>query len=337
MSDVPPPIPPDPSVPPVAPVDASSTPAAEVSAAGRSPWGRYRTLPMWAQILIPVAIIAILIGLVALFTSGDGDESSPADTTVVGDSSMDDVLRGIIILGGIRGEATPATTAAETTAPATSEPTVSEAPDTTVAATAPEPTVTAAPTTTEATSTTESTESTVAATTEPSPTTTSAETGGLPSPDDFLAQWNSAAEGSDVPAITRDQISEIVDGPFAGAFLATLAPDIDDPPAPQVGLIGTMSTADPTQIAELLLVYVEGPDEAASDFYWDAFRVLTLAVDPTTTDEQIADLEQALGREDGLPPFPDDTDNSAVSNGFTYNLSTGTTEDDTPVTGIAVT
>ena len=283
---------------------------------------------MWAQILIPVAIIAILIGLVALFTSGDGDESSPADTTVVDDSSMDDVLRGIIILGGIRGEATPATTAAETTAPATSGPTVSEAPDTTAAATVPEPTVTAAPTTTEATS---------AATTEPSPTTTGAESAGLPSPDDFLAQWNSAADGTDVPEITRDQISEIVDGPFAGAFLATLAPDVDDPPAPQVGLIGTMSTADPTQIAELLLVYVEGPDEAASDFYWEAFRVLTLAVDPTTTDEQIADLEEALGREDGLPPFPDDTDNSAVNNGFTYNLSTGTTEDDTPVTGIAVT
>ena len=37
------------------------------------------------------------------------------------------------------------------------------------------------------------------------------------------------------------------------------------------------------------------------------------------------------------PPFPDDTDNTADSNGFNYNLYTGTTQDGTPATGIAVT
>ena len=107
--------------------------------------------------------------------------------------------------------------------------------------------------------------------------------------------------------------------------------------APQVGLIGTMSTTDPTQIAELLLVYVSGPDESASEFYWESFSVLAQAVDPSITDREIAALEESLGRVDDTPPFPDGTDNTADSNGFNYNLYTGTTQDGTPATGIAVT
>jgi hypothetical protein len=114
-----------------------------------------------------------------------------------------------------------------------------------------------------------------------------------------------------------------------------LAPNEDGGPAPQVGLIGTMSTTDPTQLAELLLVYVSGPDESASDFYWECFGVLTQALDPTMSDAQIADLEESLGRADGTPPFPDGTDNTVDSNGLTYNLYTGSTQDGTPATGIA--
>jgi hypothetical protein len=115
-----------------------------------------------------------------------------------------------------------------------------------------------------------------------------------------------------------------------------LAPNQEGSTVPQVGLIGTMSTTDPTQLAELLLVYVSGPNEAASDFYWEAFGVLTQAVDPATTEAQIADLEERLGRADGMPPFPEGTDNVAGSNGFNYHLYTGATREGLPATGIAV-
>jgi hypothetical protein len=152
-----------------------------------------------------------------------------------------------------------------------------------------------------------------------------------------LEQWNAAADGTDVPSLSRDQITQIVDGPFAGAFLATLSPTSGNKMAPQVGLIGTMSTTDPTQIAELLLVYVSGPDESASEFYWESFSVLAQAVDPAITTKEITALEQSLGREKGTPPFPDGTDNTADSNGFNFNLYTGSTQDGTPATGIAVT
>ena len=122
MSDTPPP-PPPPPVPPVPPLPPSGAgdqsapePSPEVPATDElSLWGRYRALPMWAQVLIPVVIVALLIGLIVLLTSGDSDDTAPADTTVTGESNMDEVLRGIIVIGGIRGGETTATTVVDTT------------------------------------------------------------------------------------------------------------------------------------------------------------------------------------------------------------------------------
>ncbi len=351
MSDLPP--------PPVADSPGPTDPSLSL-------WDRCRALPVWAQILIPVVIIAIVIGIWALATS-DSETSSSADTTVVDESSMDNVLAGIIIAGGIRPETTTTTTEVATSSPTTLAPTTlapttlapttlapttvapttlaptTLAPTTTAGAAIPTPTPvppTTAPATTVAPTTqppTTQKPTTTTTTTEPAPPTTEGSSSALPSPDDFLAQWNAAAEGTNVPTLSRSQITKIVDGPFAGAFLATLSPTEGNKMAPQVGLIGTMSTTDPTQIAELLLVYISGPDESASDFYWEAFGVLTQAVDPEMTKAQIAALEDSLGREDGLPPFPEDTDNSADSNGFNYNLYTGATREGIPATGIAVT
>jgi hypothetical protein len=344
MSDVPPP-PPTPPTPPVGPSPAGSAPPPEPDPT--SLWGRYRGLPVWLQVLIPIVILAILIGIWVLATS-DSDESASSDTTVAG-SNMDDVLRGIIIAGGINGGTATTTTGVFTSEPATSttdvttttEPATTLAPETTLAPTTtaggdvPPPTATptsAAPATTTTPPTTAAT-----TTTEATPPTTDAPAGALPSPDDFLAQWNAAADGTDVPQLSRDQISEITQGPFAGAFLATLTPTDGSDAPEQVGLIGTMSADDPTQIAELLLVYVGGDNESASDFYWEAFGVLTQAVDPATTADQTSALETSLGRVDGSPPFPAGTADTADSNGFTYKLSTGETTDHTPATGIAVT
>jgi hypothetical protein len=196
--------------------------------------------------------------------------------------------------------------------------------------------VTTTPATTAAPTTAAPTTQATTTTTEAAPPTTDDSSSALPSPADFLEQWNAAADGTDVPSLSRDQITQIVDGPFAGAFLATLSPTGGNKMAPQVGLIGTMSTTDPTQIAELLLVYVSGPDESASEFYWESFGVLAQAVDPSITNKEIDALEQSLGREKGTPPFPDGTDNTAANNGFNYNLYTGTTKNGTPATGIAV-
>lgn len=340
MSDTPPP--PTPPAPPVNPPAGSPPPEpANGSVPDESLWGRYRAFPSWVQILIPVVFVAILIGIWVIATSGT-DESASPDTTVA-ESNMNDVLLGIVIAGGIRGEtATTTTTSSDVT---TSEPltAATEATTTLAPETTPAPTTTAvgvpAPTTPAATTTVAAPPTTEAATTttiEAAPPTTEAPVSALPSPDDFLAQWNAAAEGTNVPPLSRDQITEIVDGPFAGAFLATLSPTDENNVTPQVGLIGTMSTTDPTQIAELLLVYVNGPDESASDFYWESFGVLTQAIDPAMTDVQITALETGLGRVDGTPPFPAGTDNTASSNGFSYNLYTGTTQDGTPATGIAV-
>ncbi len=339
MSNTPPPPPPEPT----------TGPDDDVSL-----WGRYRALPMWVQILIPVVFLAILIGIWVIATSGT-DDSADSDTTVA-ESNMDDVLRGIIIAGGIRGDGTTTTSEVTTSEPTTdsTDATTTLAPDTTLAPTTLAPTTlaptttaggvpapTTPPTTAPPTTTPPTTAppTTVAATTttEAAPPTTEAPSSALPSPDDFLAQWNDAADGTNVQSLSRDQITQIVDGPFAGAFLATLSPTNGNKMAPQVGLIGTMSTTEPKQIAELLLVYVNGPDESASDFYWESFGVLTQAVYPATTDEQIAELETSLGRADGTPPFPNGTDNTASSNGFSYNLYTGTTQNGTAATGIAVT
>jgi hypothetical protein len=304
---------------------------------------------MWLQVLIPVLILAMVVGLWAIAGSSS-DESMSSDTTVA-DSSMDDVLRGIIIAGGIRGEATT-TTEVITTEPTTepTEPTTTVAPQTTLAPTTLAPTTTAgaalpAPTSTPETTvpattaapTTQAPTTQAPTTTAAAPPTTEVSASALPSPSDFLEQWNAAADGTTVPTLSRDQITQIVDGPLAGAFLATLSPTDGNKMAPQVGIIGTMSTTDPTQIAELLLVYVSGPDESASEFYWESFSVLAQAVDPSITSTDVAALEKSLGRADGTPPFPDDTNNTADSNGFNYNLYTGTTQDGTPATGIAVT
>jgi hypothetical protein len=178
---------------------------------------------------------------------------------------------------------------------------------------------------------------TTAAPTTEAPTTTVPAGSALPVPADFLTQWNAAAAGTNVPTISQSQISQIIEGPRAGSFYATLTPTGSrNKLPPQVGIIGTLSATDPTQLSEVLLVYVSGPDESASDFYWEAFQVLTKAVDPSITDAQIADLEKSLGRAQGLPPFPDGTNKSADSNGFSYNLSTGTTQAGAPATGIAV-
>ncbi len=346
MSDTPlPPLPPTPPVPPVIPPEGTSPPE---SAQGPEPdvslWGRYRTSPIWLQILIPVVLLAILIGIWVIATGGT-DDSAASDTTVP-ESNLDRVLSGIIIAGGIRGETTTTTSEVATSEPtsASTEPTTT-APETTLAPTTLAPTTTAggtpAPTTpaTTAPPTTAPPTTTAATTTttEAAPPSTEAPASVLPSPDDFLAQWNAAVDGTNVPSLSRDQITKIVDGPFAGAFLATLSPTVGNKMAPQVGLIGTMSATDPTQIAELLLVYVNGPDESASDFYWESFGVLTQAVDPVMTDAEITALETSLGRDDGTPPFPAGTDNTASSNGFNYNLYTGSTQDGTAATGIAVT
>ena len=201
--------------------DPPAPTGAEDAAEGGGIWHSYRSMPLWLQIFIPVLVLAVVIAAVAAFAS-TGDEDAGTATTAAGEPALDDVLKGIIVVGGLTGTDTETTVAATPTA--TPEPTSSEAPATTAEAVVSEaPTTSAAATSTAAPAPT----STLAAATtlaprrrprgpprprrrrpprsrpRPSRRRRCRSSGGLPSVDDFFAQWNDAAAGTDGPGDHR--------------------------------------------------------------------------------------------------------------------------------------
>ena len=84
-------------------------------------------------------------------------------------------------------------------------------------------------------------------------------------------------------------------------------------------MLGQVTSPGSGQLAELLLVWIPGDDdEASSDFYWESFGVLAAAVSPGITADDVAALEDELGREPGMPPFTGTAD--ATSDGIDYRL-----------------
>jgi hypothetical protein len=287
-------------------------PTPDTPAATPSLWARYRTLPMWQQIGIPVVIVAVIVLLIVLLTGGSDDSSSSAETSVPSGVDLDSVMKGLIIVGGVPSTSTTTTVVETTTtiAPTTTVPatTSTVAPTTTVAATVP-PTATTvapattAPATTAAPTTTQRPTTTAApTTTAPAPTTTVPAAAPLPAVADFVTQWNAAVKDTNVPTISTDQATELT-GQYAGYYLVTLAPVKGSKLPAQVGLIAKVTAPLSGQLEQVSLVWIPGADELASDFYWEAFGVLTQAVDPTTTPDQTAALETGLGKAPGMPPF----------------------------------
>jgi hypothetical protein len=281
-------------------------------------WGRFRALPLWQQIAIPAVIVVLLIVLILLFTGGS-DNSSSADTTVPSGAGIDDVMKGIIIIGGVPSAST--TTVAETTTTTTVAPTTTTVPasTTTVAATAPPTATTVAPAPTVAPTTTQAPTPTAAPTTAAPTTSTLPAATPLPSVADFVSQWNAAITDTNVPTISTTQATELT-GQYEGYFLVTLAPVSGNKLPAQVGLIAKVTAPGSGQLVQASLVWIPGADETASDFYWEAFGVLTQAVDPSTTADQTAALETSLGKAPGMPPFTT-TASATTDNGNLYRLS----------------
>ncbi len=363
MSDVPPPAPGDlPEPGPEAPEEAGGL------------WHRYRSLPLWLQIVAPLVVLALLVGGIVWATGGsDGDVAGSDTTTASGDSRLEVVLKGLIVRGALTESSVPTTEApASTAAPTTEAPASTSAPTTGTPATTAEPTTTttkpttiptnppttapagpvaptttaapatvppptaapvtteapvttAAPPSTEAPETTAAPETTEAApettespgTTEAPDTTLGANT-GLPSVATAIERWNEAASGTDVPTISRAEATELT-GQYAGYYLIPLTPNGSDV-QPQVGLVGKATSPGSGQLAVVMLAWIPGSDEDSSAFYWESFGVLVQALDPSATDDEIADLASRLGEAPDTPPFTRDANVS--SGGLDYEAST---------------
>jgi hypothetical protein len=320
-------------------------------------WHRYRSLPLGLQILAPLVVLAVIVGGIAWATSGsDGDVASTETTTASGDSSLDVVIKGLIVAGGLTDSsvpttgaaastseptststtgapttAAPSTTTSSTSVPATTAPAGPVAPTTSARPTTIPPTTipptTAAPTTSEPGTTeppaTEPPDTVAPGTTEPpatteAPTTTAGANRALPSVATFFAQWNDAAAGTDVPTISSAEARELTGG-YAGYYVIPLTVSGSTLP-PQVGLVGKVTAPGSGQLDEVMLVWIPGSDEGSSAFYWDCFGVLVQAVSPGAAPDEIADLASALGQAPDTPPFTGTANMS--SGGLDYHAFT---------------
>ena len=87
-------------------------------------WHRYRSLPVWLQILAPLVVLAAIVGGIVWATSGsDGDVASSETTTASGDSALEVVIKGLIVADGLTDSSVPTTDAPASTPEPTSTPT----------------------------------------------------------------------------------------------------------------------------------------------------------------------------------------------------------------------
>jgi hypothetical protein len=202
-----------------------------------------------------------------------------------------------------RTSTTVAPTTTSTTTSTTSTTTTTVAP-TTIAPTTVAPPTTLAPTTVAPPTTAPAT--TVAPpTTAPAPTTVPpaltiplAPGAVAPNARGFAERWNANAAGTNVPVLTEGEVTDLENGPAATTFIAPLSDE--------VGLVGVVRNDDQS-VAEVLLVWIPGGDEAASNqLYRDAFDVLVRTVNPELTVDERVDLGIDLGLTAQAPPFPTD-------------------------------
>ena len=304
-----------------------TTPAPEVPKA--TLWSRYRGLPIWAQILILLAILAaivLVIYLVAQAGDDDSQDTSTTDTATAAPSSDDRqalsaVLAGIALGQILTTDSTTTTTAPPTTVTTTATTAATTSPATTTPTTPPTPTTAAAAPTTGAPSTTPT--STAASTV---PTVSIPEGQVAESPEAFATAWNAAIADTDLTPIDPDQLN-VVDGTDADALVQPLSD--------QVGLAGVIRTDDGA-LAAVLLVWIPPPDQASNALYREAFQTLAGVLDPALTDAEKAGLADTLGLGPTQPPFPSGTEELAPGQAQQYRLIAGDTPEIDGVTVIEV-
>jgi hypothetical protein len=205
------------------------------------------------------------------------------------------------------------TTVATTTIPTTTTtvPTTTTTAPATTTTLAPT-TTTEAPTTTEATTTTEAPTTTEATTTTPPATSIPIAPGSIAaSARAFAAAWNANVVGTQVPALSENQVTALENGPSATTFIA--------PFSDEVGLVGVVRNDDDS-VAEALLVWIPGGDETASnELYRESFDVLVRTVNPSLSADQRAQLADQLGLSSEAPPFPQGQTANAVAGTDRYN------------------
>ena len=104
----------------------------------------------------------------------------------------------------------------------------------------------------------------------------------------------------------------------------------------RVGLVGVVRNDD-RSVAEALLVWIPGGDEASSnELYRDAFDVLLLTVNPRLTADARAQLGNELGLSPQAPPFSADETATAEEfpDRFTRLVRATSVSDDTAVISV---
>jgi hypothetical protein len=345
------------------PPDDVPVPESDSAPESEGLWRRYRSWPLWVQIVAPLVVIAVIVGGVVWATSASDGETASSGTTTASGGQLELVVKGLIVSGALDDDSSVSTTnapastspestissASATTSPATTTssthpastapagpvtPTTAVPPPTTAApstavpttqglttnppATSAPPDTTETPDSTEVPDTTDAPDTTEVPDTTDAPPTTVEPSPSLPTVAAFFDQWNEATAGTDVPTISGVQLEELT-GDYAGYYLAPLSPTDDDSFPPQVGVVGTATSPGSGQLEKLLLVWIPGPDESSSDFYWKAFGVLVQAVSPGTPTVESEALATTLGEAPGTPPFT--TTNSASQRGLDLRTS----------------
>ena len=114
-----------------------------------------------------------------------------------------------------------------------------------------------------------------------------------------------------MPRLTEQDITSLENGPTATTFIA--------PFSDEVGMVGVVRNDDQS-VAEALLVWIPGGDEASSNqLYRDAFDVLVRTVNPSLDAAARADLADELGLSSDAPPFPQGQTANAVAGTDRYN------------------
>jgi hypothetical protein len=292
------------------------------------PWVRFAVLAVGALVVVALGMIAWRAG------SGDDDEPDIEEVLdeLAQDERTTATTEPIPIVTVGSTTTAPPTTTPETTPPTTTPPptTPPEATTTTTTTTPPEATTTTTTSTTTTIATTVPSSTTSTTTTVPEPTTTPAPpettppdttppettppatpppdttsppTTGRPVPPGavapsataFAEDWNANAAGTDVPTLSRDDVTELETGTNARTFVARLSG--------KVGLVAVVR--DDGSMAQILLAWIPGGDEATStELYRGAFDVLVRTVNPALSDEERVALRDELGLDASRPPFP---------------------------------
>jgi hypothetical protein len=294
---------------------------------------RYRHLPGWVQILLPVAAVLVILGaglLIYHATRGSNSSTAEVTTTTTGPpeattttETSSEPLRNTAVVVAVHHVLVEDTTTTTSSIPTSTElptsatsapPTSSESPASTL------PPTTETATTVSSTTTSSSTTTDIPTTGPPS---TAPPVGGqlADSPAAFATAWNMAAANTDVPAISEGP------NPPANWTRDTIGDDTASILQVGANIWLVAISADPTApVHEALLVWGPNLDSSSvttqNQLYRDAFQVLMKTVNDGLTGPEAIAVPKQLGLSKSEPPFPAGTQNTAELKPQTYTLFT---------------